>query len=125
MKVTKYRAPPRDVIFIGMHTSLCTSSKSLEALLAFTFRKRCPSMFAFNASFTYMVQWHFFQIHAIDHILQLLKTRHVEVANLWCQSVAPSFENFATLALSFRTLRLRRYKFFSFCACATTVPWTC
>jgi hypothetical protein len=43
-------------------------------------------MFAFNASFTHMVQWHFFQIHAIDHILRLLKTCHVEVAkSYWKQ----------------------------------------
>ncbi len=68
MKVTKYRAPPRDVVFIGPHTSLCTSSKSLEALLASPLGKKCPLMFAFNVSFTHMVQWHFFQIHAIDHI---------------------------------------------------------
>jgi len=37
MKVTKYHAPPRDMVFIGPHTSLCTSSKSLEALLASPF----------------------------------------------------------------------------------------
>ncbi len=46
----------------------------------FIFKERCPLMFAFNASFTHMVQWHFFQIHAIDHFLQLFKTCHVEVA---------------------------------------------
>jgi hypothetical protein len=33
MKVTKYHAPPRDVVCIDPHTSLCTSSKSLEALV--------------------------------------------------------------------------------------------
>jgi len=37
-------------------------------------------MFAFNASFTHIVQWHFFQIHAIKHFLQLQKACHVEVA---------------------------------------------
>jgi hypothetical protein len=47
-------------------------------------------MFAFNASFTHMVQWHFFQIHAIDHFFQLLKTRHVEVA----KSLVPKHSSF-------------------------------
>jgi hypothetical protein len=44
--------------------------------------------------------------------------------SLWCQSVVPSFEDFATFTFSFRTLTFRRYKFFSLHACATTVPWT-
>ncbi len=44
--------------------------------------------------------------------------------SLWCQNIAPSFEDFATFTLSFRTLTLRRYKFFSLHACATTVPRT-
>ncbi len=77
--MTKYRVPPWNVILIGSHTSLCTSSKSLEALVTSSLRKDVlwclPSM-----QTSHTVQWHFFQIHAIDHFLQLLKTRHVEVA---------------------------------------------
>jgi hypothetical protein len=47
-------------------------------------------MFPFNASFTHMVQWHFFQVHAIDHILQLLEIHHVEVV----ESLVPKCNSF-------------------------------
>ncbi len=47
-------------------------------------------MFAFNASLTHMVQWHFFQIHAIDHCLQLHKACHVEVAEF----LVPNYSSF-------------------------------
>jgi hypothetical protein len=35
----KDRAPPRDVVFIGLHTSICMSSQSLETLVASSLRK--------------------------------------------------------------------------------------
>ncbi len=56
----------------------------------FIFRKRCLLMFPFNASFTHMVQWHFFQIHAIDHFFQLQKACHVKVA----ESLVPKCSSF-------------------------------
>ncbi len=67
----------------GLYRSAHIVMHKLQKLVSpsrFIFRKRCPLMFAFNASFTHMVQWHFFQIHAIDHCFQLFKIRHVEVA---------------------------------------------
>ncbi len=97
--------------------------QKLGSLCHFIFRKRCPLLFAFNASFTHMVQWHFFQIHAIDHFLHFVRLAMLRWPHLWCQSVTPSFEDFATFALSFRTLTLRIYKFFFFRASTTTIPW--
>jgi hypothetical protein len=43
--------------------------------------------------------------------------------SLWCQNIAPSFEDFATFALSFQTLTLKIYKLFSPRVSATTIPW--
>jgi hypothetical protein len=77
-------------------------------------------MFAFNASFTHMVQWDFFQIHVIHHGIQLLKPCHVEMAKFSCQSISPSSKEFAMCAMSFRTFTLKRYKFLSLRASATT-----
>jgi hypothetical protein len=57
-------------------------------------------MFAFNASFTHMVQWHFFQIHAIYHFLQLRKARHVEVGEF----LVPKHSSFIRRLYNIRTL---------------------
>ncbi len=57
-------------------------------------------MFTFNASFTHKVQWHFFQIHAIDHFLQLRKASHVEVA----ESLVPKCNSFIRRLSHIRTL---------------------
>ncbi len=46
-----------------------------EGVKILCFTMRC----GFHQS-AHMVQWHFFQVHAIDHFFQLLKTFHVEVA---------------------------------------------
>jgi hypothetical protein len=37
-------------------------------------------MFAFDASFTNVMQGHFLQIHAVHHGIQLLEACHVEMA---------------------------------------------
>src|SRR5579875_1305659 len=41
MKVRKYLPPPMDNVFIGPHTSECTSSKGLVARVAPSFGKGC------------------------------------------------------------------------------------
>jgi hypothetical protein len=46
-----------------------------------------------------MVQWHFFQIHAIDHFLQLCKACHVEVA----KSLVPKHNSFIQRLCHIRT----------------------
>ncbi len=124
MKVTKYRVPPQDVVFIGLDTSLCTSSKSFEALVASTLGKNVlcclPSI---QASHTWCngTSCKFMPLTIFSNFVRFPMLRW---PSLWCQNVVPSFEDFATFALSFRTLMLKRYKFFSLRAFDTTLPWT-
>ncbi len=68
-----------------------------------------------------MCSFKFMPLTIFSNFLRLAMLRW---PNLWCQSVAPSFKDFLTFVLSYRTLTLRRYKFFSLCAFTTIVPWT-
>ncbi len=86
----------------GFHRSVHIAIHKFQKLgspCRFIFRKRCPLLFVFNASFTHMVQWHFFQIHAIDHFFQLHKAHHVEVA----ESLVPKRNSFIQTLCHIRT----------------------
>jgi hypothetical protein len=77
----------------GLHWSAHIAMHKFQKLgspCRFIFSKICPLMFAFNLIFTHMMQWHFFQIHAIDHFLQLCKAHHVEMA----ESLVPKCSSF-------------------------------
>ncbi len=124
MKVTKYHAPPRDVVFISLHTLLCTSSKSLEALVASSLGKNvlwCLPLMQVSHTWCNGTSFKFMPLTIFSNFLRLAMLRW---PNIWCQNVAPSFENFATFALSFRTLMLKRYKFFFPHVFAIKIPWT-
>ncbi len=87
----------------------------------FIFRKRCPLMFIFNAH-----TWcngTSFKFKPLTIFSNFIRLAMLKWPCLWCHSVAPSFKDFATFAFSFQTLTLRRYKFFSLRASATTIPW--
>ncbi len=89
MKVTKYRAETRCGLHRSAHITMHKFQK-LGKLSRFIFKKKCILMFTFNTSFTHMVQWHFFQIHAINHCLQLHKACPIEVA----ESLVPKCSSF-------------------------------
>ncbi len=120
MKVRKYRAPPCDVVFIGPHTLVCTISKSCETLVALSFKNDVlwclplthPSqMWCNDTSFKFMPST------MASNSLRLAMLRW---SSLSCQSIALSSKEFAMCAMSLHTLTLKRYKFLSLRACATT-----
>ncbi len=111
MKVTKYHIPPQDVVFIGLHTSLWTTSK-IGNLGHFIFRKRCPLIFISMQTSHTWCNGNSFKFMTLTIFSNFLRFAMLRWLNLWCQSANLSFDDFAIFALSFWTLTLRRYKFF-------------
>ncbi len=64
-----------------------------------------------------------FKFMPLTIVSNFLRLAILRWSSLWCQSRAPSFENFATFTLSFPTLTLRKYIFISLRVSTTTVPW--
>ncbi len=104
---------------IAMHKLLKLQNPS-----CFSFRKRCPLTFtSMQVSHTW---WNgtFFKFMPLTIFSNFLRLAMLRWLSFWCQNIVFSFKNFATFALSFRTLMLKRYKFFSPHDSATTTPWT-
>ncbi len=111
------------MVFIGPHTSLCTSSKILETLVTSSLGKNvlwCLLWMQVSHTWCNGISFKFMPLTIVSNFIKLAMLRWL---NLWCQNVVPSLEDFATFAFSFRTLTLRRYKFFSLHAFATMVLW--
>ncbi len=122
MKVRKYCAPPCDVVRIGLHTSVWTISKSCETLVVLSLGNDvlwCLLLMHHSQSWCNGTSFKFMPSTMASNSLRLAILR-------WPSLLMPKLRTFIQRIYNVRRvlahLQLRRYKFLSLCASATTPP---
>lgn len=86
MKVTKYLAPPMNVVLRGPHMSEYIISRNLvTSLPPPLIRKRSTMLFVFNARFAKQQRYgakQFAKVHVTHYVLECMNTFHVQMAKV-------------------------------------------